>query len=182
MKRLSLIVGMFALIFLSSCREIVNTVLDIFPPFEVPFSTQISAPFVGVSTTSYTKVPEIGMNINLDDQIKARNPKYSIRNVKSVKMSELTATYVSSSQGTKLDVIKNARIYVKSGNLPDKLIASVENNTNPNQIVFTTTNSEIVDYFQTNQNSLVIEVQGSKVAADQITMKLNAVFKVRAEL
>ena len=182
MKKLSLFVGMFALIFLSSCRDIVNTVLDVLPPFEVPYSTQLTVPFVTVSTTSYTRSPELQMNINLDNEIKAYNPKYSIANLKSVKMSKLTATYVSSSLGDKLDVIKNARIYIKGNNLPDKLIASGENNTNPNEIVFFVPDTEIVEYFKTDKNSLVVEIQGSKVTADQITMKLSANFKARAEL
>lgn len=182
MKRLSLVLGMFAVLFLTSCRDIVNSVLDVLPPFEVPYSTQMTVPFAAVSTTSYTKSPEINMDINLDNEIKAYNPKYSVANLKSVKMSKLTATYVSSSLGNKLEVIKNAKIYIKGDNLPDKLIASVENNTNPNEIVFFTTDAEIVEYFKSNRNSLVVEVQGSKVTADQITMKLAANFKVRAEL
>lgn len=173
---------MVALIFLTSCRDIVNSVLDVLPPFEVPYSTQMTVPFAAVSTTSYTKSPEIHMDINLDNEIKAYNPKYSVANLKSVKMSKLTAIYVSSTGGTKLDVIKNARIYIKGSNLPDKLIATVENNINPNEIVFNTSDVEIVEYFRSDRNSLVIEVQGSKPAADQITMKLAAAFKVRAEL
>ena len=168
--------------FVMSCREIVNSVLEVLPPFEVPFSSQIEVPFATVSTTSYTKAPEIHMDINLNNEIKANNPNFSIVNLKSVKLSKLSVSYVSSTLGNKLDVIKNARIYIKGSNLQDKLIATAENNTDPNQIIFTTTDAEIAEYFRSDRNSLIIEIQGNKVSADQIKMKINAGFKVKAEL
>ena len=147
MKKLFLLGSILSVLVLSSCREIANSVLDVLPPFEVPFTTQIEVPFTTVSTTSYTRAPEIQMDINLNNEIKAQNPKFSIVNLKSVKMNKLTVSYVSSSLGNKLDVIKNARIYIKGSNLEDRLIASAENNTDPNQIVFLATDAEIAEYF-----------------------------------
>lgn len=182
MKKLSLIMGMLVLFFTTSCRDIVNTVLDVLPPFDVPYSTTQTVPFVGVSTTGYTRTPEMQMNIDLDAKIKQNNPNYSINNLKSVKMSTLSIDYVSSQGGAKVDVIKNARIYIKAPNQPEKLIATVVNNTNPDTVTFSVPDEELLNYFRTTQNSLIFEIQASRVTADQITMKMNTGFKVKVQL
>lgn len=182
MKKLSLVMAVMLSLFLTSCRDIANAVLDVLPPFEVPFSTSMQVPFAAVSTTSYTRTPEIPMNIDLDAKIKSENPSYSINNLKSVKMSSLTVTYESSQMGSKLDAIKNAKIYIKAPNLPEKLIATAYDNTNPTSITFTSTDAEILDYFKTTQNSLIVEVQGNYVTADRITMKMDSKFKIKVQL
>ena len=182
MKKLWLITGIIVLFFVTSCRDIVNSVLDVLPPFEVPFSTTVDVPFAAISTTGYTQTPELPMNINLDAKIKEQNANFSINNLKSVKLSTLSLDYVSSQLGNKLDVIKNARIYVKAPNQADRLIATAYDNTNPNTITFTATDDEILEYFRTTQNSLIIEIQASKVTADQIKMKINSGFKIKVQL
>lgn len=182
MKKLSLILSMFAILFMTSCRDIVNSVLDALPPFDVPFSTNISVPFATVSTTTYTRTPEIPMNINLDAKIKENNANYSINNLKSVKLNTLKLDYISSTFDTKLDVIKNARLYVKAPNQQEKLIATAYDNTNPQTITFTVIDEELLNYFKTNQNSLIFEVMASTAAADQITMSMSSGFKVRVQL
>ncbi len=182
MKKLSLLMGMLILLITTSCRDIVNTVLDALPPFDVPFTTTVTVPFVNVSTTTYTRTPEIPMNINLDAKIKENNPNYSINNLKSVKMSTLSMDYISSTVDTKLDVIKNARVYIKAPNQPEKLIATVVNNTNPTTVTFTVPDEELINYFKTSQNSLIFEIQANAATADQITMKMNTGFKVKVQL
>ena len=182
MKKLSLLIGLLVMFFTTSCRDIVNTVLDVLPPFDVPFNTTVVVPFTGVSTTTYTRTPEIPMNIDLDAKIKQNNPNYSINNLKSVKMSTLNIEYLSSQFDTKLDVIKNARIYIKAPNQPEKLIATVVNNTNQDTITFSVPDEELINYFRTNQNSLIFEIQANAVSADQITMKINSGFKVKVQL
>lgn len=182
MKKLSLIFGMMVLLFTTSCREIANSVLDALPPFDVPFTTNVTVPLATLSTTSYTRTPEIPMNIDLDEIIKEKNPNFSINNLKSVKLNSLDMQYVSSQFDTKLDVIKNAKIYIKAPNLPEKLIATAMNNTNPDTITFTVANEELLEYFRTSQNSLIFEIQGSRLSADQITLKINSGFNVKVQL
>ncbi|KIA90461.1 hypothetical protein OA86_00755 [Kaistella jeonii] len=182
MKKLSLITGIIVLFFVTSCRDIVNSALDVLPPFEVPFTTTVDVPFAAISTTGYTQTPELPININLDAKIKEQNANFSINNLKSVKLSTLSLDYVSSQLGNKLDVIKNARIYVKAPNQADRLIATAYYNTNPNTITFTETDDEILEYFRTTQNSLIIEIRASKVTADQIKMKINSGFKIKVQL
>lgn len=122
------------------------------------------------------------MNINLDAKIKENNPNYSIKNMKSVKLNTLKLDYISSTFNTKLDVIKNARLYVKAPNQQEKLIATAYDNTNPQTITFTAIDEELLNYFKTNQNTLIFEVMASTVAADQITMSMSSGFKVRVQL
>ena len=182
MKKLSLLSGILLLFFMTSCRDIVNSVLDALPPFDVPFSTTLDVPFASLSTTAYTKTPEIPMNIDLNAKIKENNSNFSINNLKSVKLNTLSLDYVSSQLGNKLDIIKNARIYVKAPNQADRLIATAYDNSNPNTITFTLEDAEILEYFRTNQNSLVVEIMSSKVSADQIKMKMNSGFKIKVQL
>lgn len=182
MKKLSLLTGILILFFMTSCRDIVNSVLEVLPPFDVPFSTTLDVPFAAVSTTTYTRTPEIPMNIDLNAKIKENNSNFSINNLKSVKLSSLSLDYVSSVLDGKLDVIKNARIYVKAPNREDLLIATAYDNTNPNKITFTLTDAELLDHFKTNQNSLIIEIQASQVTADQLKMKLSSGFKIKVQL
>ena len=97
-------------------------------------------------------------------------------------MNTLNVEYVSALFDTKLDVIKNARIYIKSPDQPEKLIATVVNNTNQETITFSVPDEELINYFRTNQNSLIFEIQANAVSADQITMKINSGFKVKVQL
>ena len=182
MKKLSFLLTIFVLTFTTSCGDIINTVLDVLPPFNVPFTNTFQVPFASVSTTTYTRTPEIPMNIDLDAKIKENNPNFSINNLKSVKLNTLTLDYVNSQLGSRLDVIKNARIYIKAPNQPERLIATAYNNTSPTTITFSTDDAEVLEYFRTNQNSIIFEIQSSTATADQITMKLNAGFKVKAQL
>lgn len=182
MKKFAILTAATTLLFLTSCRDIVNSVLDVLPPFDVPFTTTLDVPFASVSTTDYTKTPDLPMNIDLDAKIKENNPNFSINNLKSVKLSSLTLNYVSSQLGNKLDVIKNARIYVKAPNQPDRLIATAYNNTNPDTITFTSSDAEILEYFRTPQNYLVLEIQAKNVTVDQIKMKVNSGFKIKVQL
>lgn len=182
MKKLSLLTGIFVLFFMTSCRDIVNSVLDVLPAFDVPFSTTLDVPFAAVSTTTYTKTPEIPMNIDLDAKIKENNPNFSINNLKSVKLNTLSMEYVSSTLGNRLDVIKNAKIYIKAPNQAERLIATAYDNTNPNMIMFTLEDVEILEYFRTNQNYLVVEIMASRPSADQIKIKMNSGFKIKVQL
>lgn len=182
MKKLSLIFGLFAMLIVSSCRDIVNNVLDALPPFDVPFSTNVPVPLAAVSTTTYTRTPEIPMNINLDAKIKENNPNYSINNLKSVKLSTLKVDFVSSTLDTRLNAIKNARIYVKAPNQPERLIATAYDNTNPDTITFTVVDEELINYFRTNENSLIFEVMASTPTADQLTVRISSGFKIRVQL
>ncbi len=182
MKKLALLTGILMMLFVTSCRDIVNSVLDALPPFTVPFTTNVQVPLAAVSTTDYTRTPQIPMNINLDAKIKEQNPNFSINNLKHVGLKTFKIDYVSSQLGNQLDVIKNARIYIKAPNKPEFLIASAMNNTNPTSIVFNTVNDNILEYFRTAENSLIFEIQGNEVTADQITMKISSEFEVKVQL
>lgn len=182
MKKFAFLSSLFLLFFATSCRDIVNSVLDVLPPFNVPFTSTFQVPFASTSTTTYTRTPEIQMNIDLNAKIKEQNANFSINNLKSVKLNTLSLDYVSSTLGNQLDVIKNARIYVKAPNQEERLIGTVDDNTNPTTITFLINDVEILEYFRTNQNAIIFEVQSSRVTADQLTMKLNAGFKVKVQL
>lgn len=182
MKKYIILFSAALLLLLGSCRDAINAVLDALPPFNAPFTTTLTVPFAGVSTTAYTRTPEIPMNIDLDAQIRQNNPNYSVNNLKSVRLSKLNLEFVESDLGNQLDVIRNAKIYVKAPNLPEKLIATVTDNTSPTNIEFTVADVELLEYFRTSQNSLILEIQASRPAADRLTVKLQSGFKVKVQL
>ncbi len=182
MKKLTLLFTVLSMFLLSSCRDIINSVLDAIPPFDAPFSATVTVPFAAVSSTNYTTTPAIDMNIDLDQKIKEISPSQSINNIKSVKMNTLEMLYVSSQAGAKLDAIKNARIYLRAPNQPDVLIATAYNNTNSDIITFTVVDQELLPYFQTTQNSLIVEIMASAPTMDFITLTMNSSFKAKVQL
>lgn len=182
MKKLTLVLGIAIFLMISSCRDTVNAALDNLPSFTIPFTTTIQAPFLPISDTNYTPSPEIPMNIDLDSEIKKQNPNFSVNNMKSVKLNEMTVDLVDGAMNYQLNIIKNAKLYIKSPNQPEKLIATVTNNTHKTRLTFVTNDTELIDYFRTNQNSLIIEVLGIRISAEIFTLKLNTAFKIRAQL
>lgn len=82
----------------------------------------------------------------------------------------------------KLGAIKNMRIYIKAPNLPEKLVATVYNNTSADKINFTTVDAELVEYFKSKENSLIVEVQAAYPSADFVTVQLDSTFEVKVQL
>ena len=181
MKKLGLAASFLILLFLTSCRDIINS-LDLIPPFNVPYTTSVDLPLATVNTESYTRTPEIPMNVDLDAKIKEQRADFGINNVKSVRINSLDLEYISSAMGVKMDAIKNLRILIKAPNVPEKVIAFSENNSNPDKIILTVPNEELLNYFKTNQNSLILEIQGNFVATDVVKVKMNSVFRIEAKL
>ncbi|MDQ1162545.1 hypothetical protein QE422_002913 [Chryseobacterium sp. SORGH_AS 447] len=165
---------------LVSCITLVSCIddLEIPIPFDVPVTVEQNLPFATVSTNSYLRYPEITLNLDVDAAIKEKNSKLSINNLKSAKLTGFSIEYISSQLGNKLDVISGAKIYIKAPNLPEVLIGTVENNTNPNQVVFNTVDTELIEYFKSKQNSLILEVKGSKSSLDELKVNLKPVFKI----
>lgn len=184
-KLINLSIALSFIISLFSCS--VDDVIDdiaIPVPFAVPVSLTSDVPLLVANTDSYVKYPEIPLNLDLNAKIKEQFPSFSINNLKSVKLESLSIQMLSSSNDTDLSVIKNANIYIKTPNLTEKLIATAVNNTNGSVITFTpvSTNPELLEYLKTNQNSLIMEIQGSKLAAATMKLKLDASFKLEVGL
>lgn len=182
MKKLTLLFSLLSLLLIWGCRDIANSVLDILPPFKISNSSTHQVPFASITTTSYTRTPDIPLNIDVDARIKENNPKYGIENLKSVKLVSLSAAYVSSKLGVKLDAIKNMRIYIKAPGLPEKLVATAYNNSSADKIDFTTVDAELLHYFKSKENSLIVEVQANYPSADFITVLLDSNFEIKVQL
>ena len=169
----------------TSCSKVEDLVDEISVPipFAVPVSLDVEVPFATANTTHYVTYPELPLNLDLDARIKEKYPSLSINNLKSVKVESFNIQYVSSDSGVNLDAVKNARIYIKAPNLDRQLIGTVSNNTNGAVLNFVPdANTELLDYLKSSQNSLILEVQGSKVAADLMKLKINASFKLEVGL
>lgn len=147
-------------------------------PITFSQTTNLTIPVANLSANTTTQVGEFGLNIDLNEEVKAQNSNLSINNINSVKLTELTMSYVSSDSGTRLDVIKNARIYIKSPNTQRTLIASADNNTKADEITFVVSNAELLEHLRTPENSLIVEVDGQKTALDRMNVRLNSKFRV----
>ena len=90
---------------------------------------------------------------------------------------------MSSTGGAKLDKVKNARLLLKTPNLPEQVVAVINNNTNADILNFTPNSEvELLEYLKSNQASFILEVQGSEVVLDQMKMKINSSFKIEVGL
>lgn len=147
-------------------------------PITFSQTTSLTIPVANLAANSTTQVGEFALNIDLNEEVKEQNSNLSINNINSVKLSELTMTYVRSNNGTRLDVIKNARIYIKSPNTQRTLIASADNNTKADEITFVISNAELLEHLRTPENSLLVEIDGQKTALDQMEVRLNSKFRV----
>lgn len=151
-------------------------------PFDIPLTVEQSLPFATVNTTTYLRYPEVSLNLDVDAAIKDKYSKLSIDNLKSAKLSAFTIDYLSSQLGNKLDMISGAKIYLKTPDLPEVLIGTVENNTNPNTITINTVDTELIEYLKSKQNSLILEVKGAKTSLDELKVNLKPVFKINIGL
>lgn len=151
-------------------------------PFDIPLTVEQSLPFATVNTTSYLRYPEVSLNLDVDAAIKDKYSKLSIDNLKSVKLTGFTIDYLSSQLGNKLDMINGAKIYLKAPNLSEVLIGTIENNTNPNTITVNTIDTELIEHLRSKQNSLILEVKGSKTSLDELKVNLKPVFKINVGL
>ncbi|HAV02736.1 MAG TPA: hypothetical protein DCW95_06035 [Chryseobacterium sp.] len=185
MKKListALLVGGFAFsaVTLTSCDRIEEAVEDVaIPvPFDIPLSIEQKIPFASVKTDSYLAYPAIDLDIDLNAKIKEEYPKLSINNLKSAKLSSFNIELKESLLGGDLSAVQNARVYIKTPDLEKILVATVENNTSGDKIVFTPTDAELLPYFQSTKNSLILEIQGRKLTLDEFTININPSFKI----
>lgn len=168
----------------TSCDRVENAVdnVSVPVPFDIPVSYETKIPFASVPTDSFLRYPEISMNLDVDSEIKKKYPALSINNLKSVKLSAMTIELTKSLLGGNFDAVRNAKIYIKAPNLPEKLAATATENTNTNKITFTPADAELIDYFRSKENSLILEIQGRKISLDEFTIKINPSFKVSVGL
>ncbi|MBD8081747.1 hypothetical protein [Chryseobacterium caseinilyticum] len=151
-------------------------------PFDIPLTLEKDLPFATVNTSSYLRYPEIPLNIDVDAKIKEKNSKLSVENLKSVKLTGFTIDYISSTLGNKLNIINGAKVFIKAPNLPEVLVGTVENNTNPNTLTINTTDTELIDYLKSKQNSLFLEIKGAQTSLDELKVNLKPVFKITVGL
>ncbi|WP_294285508.1 hypothetical protein [uncultured Chryseobacterium sp.] len=151
-------------------------------PFDIPMTVEQTLPFATVNTTSYLRYPEITLNLDADAAIKEKYSKLSINNLKSARLTGFSIDYLSSKMGNKLNIISGAKVYLKAPNLPEVLIGTVENNTNPTTITLNTMDAELIDYLKSKQNSLILEIKGAQTSVDELKVNLKPVFKINVGL
>ncbi len=169
----------------NSCSKVEDLIdnISVPIPFSIPVNLDVTVPLIITNTTDYVRSPEVPVNLDLDAQIKEKYPSLSINNLKSVKLDLFTINYDSSEHNTKLNVIKNARILIKAPNMEAKVIAESLNNTSETTINFTpVANLQLLDYLKTNQNSIILEIQGQEIATDIMKLKIKAAFKLEVGL
>ncbi len=151
-------------------------------PFDIPMTVEQNLHFATVNTTSYLRYPEITLNLDADAAIKEKYSKLSINNLKSARLTGFSIDYLSSKMGNKLNIISGAKVYLKAPNLPEVLIGTVENNTNPTTITLNTMDAELIDYLKSKQNSLILEIKGAQTSVDELKVNLKPVFKINVGL
>lgn len=169
----------------TSCSKVEDIIDDISVPipFTIPLSFDAQIPLATSDNGEYVTYPEIPVNVDIDAKIKEKYPSLSINNLRSAKLDNFSINYVSSTGGTKLDAIKDAKLYIKTPDLPELLVAESLANVNPDVISFTpTANVELINYLKSKQNSFILKIRGSKVALDAVKIKVNSGFKIEVGL
>jgi hypothetical protein len=151
-------------------------------PFDIPMTVEQTLPFATVNTSSYLRYPEITLNLDTDAAIREKYSKLSVNNLKSAKLTGFSIDYLSSKLGKKLDIISGAKVYLKAPDLPEVLIGTVENNTNPTTVTLNTADAELIDYLKSKQNSLILEIKGAQTSLDELKVNLKPVFKISVGL
>lgn len=169
----------------TSCSKVEDLIDEISVPipFTIPLSFEAQIPVATADTNEYVTYPDIAVNLDVDAKIKEKYPSLSANNLKSAKLDNFSIDYLSSTGGTKLDALKDAKLYLKTPDLPELLVAESLNNVNPNTINFTpTANTELISYLKSKQNSFILKIRGSKVALDAVKIKVNSGFKIEVGL
>lgn len=170
-----------AIITIVSCSNTSDNVDDINVPvpFSVPANFDAQLTLAIADSVSYIKYPAIPLALDVNSAIKTQFPAMSANNLKSAKMTQFKIQYKSSVGGTKLDVISNARLYLRTPNSSDVLIATASNNTSGDILNFTADNTvELMDLMKSDQKSFVLEIQGRKLATDQLTVNIDTAFRL----
>ena len=170
---------------LTGCDKARDAVEDIAVPlpFDIPVTAETEVPFATVPTSGYLTYPEITLDLDVNAKIKEQNSSLSINNLKSARLSSMTIELTKPSPlETKLDVIRNARLYIQAPALEKKLAATVTENTSADRITFTPEDTELIDYLKSPKNSLILEVQARKISLDKLYLKISPSFRVKVGL
>jgi len=168
----------------NSCSKVDELIdeISIPIPFTVPVSFDASFPFATVNTTDFLTYPEIPVNIDIDAKIKEQYPSFSADNLKSAKLDNFSIVAVDGN-AVELDAIQDAQIFFKAPNQPDALIATVTGNTNKTTVNFTPTpDLQLINHLKSKQNSFYLKIKGSRIAAGNMKIKINAGFKIEVGL
>jgi len=177
----ALIIGLSSV---NSCSKVDDIIDNISIP--VPFAINVNKnnldiPFV--VGTEYVKSPSIPLGINLDAEIKERFQGMSADNVKSARLASLSIGYVSSTNGTKLNAVSDAKVWISAPNQTDRVIATVTNNTSPDALSFTPVTTEqeaeLMNYLKSPQVSIYLEIKGPENKIDQMKININSSFKIQ---
>ncbi|WP_374445124.1 hypothetical protein [Epilithonimonas sp.] len=168
----------------NSCSKI-DDIIDITIPVPFAINNNFNADIPFVITTEFVKSPDIPLNLNLDEEIKARFKDMSVNNLKSAKLSSFTIDYLSSSNNNaiKLDKVKDAELWIKAPNVGEVRVAAVQNNISDTALNFTPDPAvELADYLKSNQTSIYLKIKGTETAATQMQVRINSSFKIQVSL
>lgn len=176
---LSMAVGFVSL---TSCDRIQDAVNEIEIP--VPFLVEPNInpqtiPYASIPTDFYYSIP-VTLNLDLDQEIKNEIPALSIENLKSAKLEKMNIILLESTLNADLGTISSAKLYLKTPELEKVLVATADGDQiTEDRIDFTAVGNEIAEYFQSTENSLIIDVKGSEVSVGKLTLDINPSFRVK---
>lgn len=175
-----MLVGIGSVTSCSKISDIVDVTIPV--PFAINKSFDADIPFF--VTTTAVNSPEFPLDLNLDSEIKSRFKDMSINNLKSVKLSSFSVSFVSSSNNNaiKLDKVKDAELWIKTPNVGELKIATVQNNVSPTALNFTPVDAELVNYLKSSQTSIYLRMTGNETAATQMKITISSSFKIQVSL
>lgn len=168
----------------NSCSK-VDDIIDITIPVPFAINNNFDADIPFVITTEYVVLPDMPLNLNLDEEIKSRFQNMSVNNLKSAKLSSFSIDYISSSNNNKikLNKVKDAELWIKAPNVGEIKVASVSNNTSETALNFTPdADLELMNYLKSSQASIYLKMRGTESVATQMKIRINSAFKIQVSL
>ncbi len=164
-------------------QEAVDSVAIPLPFAITPNIQEQKIPFASIPMADYFPIP-VTLDVDVDKEIKSQSPSLSINNLKSAKLEAMNIVLKDHTLTAQLDAIKSARIYIKTPTLDRMLVATADGaQIKADRIDFTPVqNAELIEYFKSNKNSLIVEMQGAKLAAGEMTVKINPTFRIKVGL
>ena len=179
MKKILFVLAGAVLFGITSCQKTKDSINSL-TEFDIPYSSNFDVPATPSTTTSATTPVDVTTpNIPTNSSSIYGNNKTSADLITEIKLSKLTI----STTGANLDYLKSVSVYIKTGSIAEKLIATNASiQTGVTSVTLAPQDVNIKDYI--NQDNIQFRVSSNISASGttQQTLKLDETVHVKATL
>ncbi len=153
--------------------------LDKLTQFDINYSTDFVVP-----TGSLVNLPiDLGQDeLTTNSAQTYENNNTSTDHIKEVHLKSLALT-ITSPSGVNFSFLKSAQIFLSASGLPEKMVASIDNNTSTSTTInLTPTGDDLKDYLAKSSFTLREVVTTKNTPTQDIHIRADAVFSVQGKI